>query len=177
MKKIVLTFGLLYGVYSIGMFLIGQAIIKNIGYDGAEIFGYTSIIIASAFVFVGIRSYRENYNGGVITFGKAFQVGILIAAAAACMYAISWEFIYHFFMPTFIEDYAAYMIDHAKAAGASDEMIKETIAQGEYYKEVYKNPVQRFGLTFLESFPIGLAFTLISAGILRKKEKTQAPVV
>jgi hypothetical protein len=36
--------------------------------------------------------------------------------------------------------------------------------------ESYKNPVIRFGFTLMEIVPVGLVLTLISAGLLRKKE-------
>jgi hypothetical protein len=36
---------------------------------------------------------------------------------------------------------------------------------------MYENPLFRFGFTvFVEIFPVGLLITLVSAGILRKKE-------
>jgi hypothetical protein len=37
---------------------------------------------------------------------------------------------------------------------------------------MYDNPAINIALTFMEVFPIGLGVTLISAGILRKKQPT-----
>jgi hypothetical protein len=35
---------------------------------------------------------------------------------------------------------------------------------------MYDNPIINVGITFMEVFPVGLVITLVSAGILRKKE-------
>ena len=40
--------------------------IDKIGFDKGLIVGYTSIVLAFILVFFGIRSYRENVNGGVV---------------------------------------------------------------------------------------------------------------
>jgi hypothetical protein len=39
----------------------------------------------------------------------------------------------------------------------------------EQFKQMYDNPAVNVALTFMEVFPIGLAVTLLSAGILRKQ--------
>ena len=42
------------------------------------------------------------------------------------------------------------------------------------FKQQYENPLYNSAMTFLEPFPVGLAITLISAAILRKKAQGQA---
>jgi hypothetical protein len=39
---------------------------------------------------------------------------------------------------------------------------------------MYKNPVYNVTMTFLEPFPIGLAVTLLSAAVLRRKSASAA---
>jgi len=38
------------------------------------------------------------------------------------------------------------------------------------FKEWYDNPLANAAITFLEPFPIGLAVTLISAAVLRRRD-------
>jgi hypothetical protein len=45
----------------------------------------------------------------------------------------------------------------------------------EQYKEMYKNPLMRMGITFLEIFPVGLIISMISAGLLRKSSFLSSP--
>jgi hypothetical protein len=72
-------------------------------------------------------------------------------------------------MPGFAEKYAAHMVDRAKASGSSQQKLDETERQAKRFKQMYNNPVINVAMTFMEVFPIGLAVTLLSAGVLRKK--------
>ena len=73
-------------------------------------------------------------------------------------------------MPKFMEEYSPKYIEEMKAEGASAAKISETMAEMETWKEIYKNPVYRVGMVFLEIFPVGLLVTLISAVVLRRKD-------
>jgi hypothetical protein len=63
--------------------------------------GYASMLIAFSLVFVGIRNYRDKFNEGVISFGKAFKIGIMIVLIASTMYVVAWLIDYFFFIPDF----------------------------------------------------------------------------
>ena len=172
MKKIVWTFGLIAGGIFVAMMVTTMPFLDRIGFQYGEIIGYTSLLVAFAFVFVGIRSYRENVGNGYITFGQAFKVGILITVIASLCYVISWQIVYFGFVPDFGEKYSQYLIEKSRAAGASPEQIANEVAQQQRFWAIYKNPVYNFLLTFfVEPFPIGLVITLISSAILRKRPK------
>ena len=172
MKKIVLKFGLIAGGIFVAMMVITTPFAEQIGFANGEIIGYTTLLVAFAFVFVGIRSYRENVGNGYITFGRAFKVGILITVIASLCYVISWQIVYYGFIPDFGEKYSQYMIEKSRAAGASPEQIAKEVADMERFWAIYKNPVYNFLITFfVEPFPMGLVITLISAAVLRKRPK------
>jgi len=170
MKKTVLTFGLNSGAISAVMMLVTVPFVDRIGWDKGEILGYTSIILAALLIFFGIRSYRENVAGGRLTFGRGFAVGILIALISSACYVTTWEVVYFKFLPDFADKYAAHMVERAKASGASQQKLDETQQKATQFKQMYNNPAINIALTFMEVFPIGLGVTLISAGILRKKQ-------
>jgi Protein of unknown function (DUF4199) len=169
MKKTVLTFGLISGAVSAAMMFATLPFIEAIGFDRGAIVGYTAIVVSFLLVYFGIRSYRENVAGGRITFGRGFAVGILITLISCASYVVAWEIIYFNFMPDFVDKYAAHVIGKAKAAGASQSEIDAQTRQMESFKIMYANPLVNAAFTFTEPFPIGLAITLISAGVLRKK--------
>lgn len=169
MKKTVLTFGLIGGAIMAVMMFATLPFMNKIGFDKGMILGYTTMIIAFMLVFFGIRSYRENVGGGRITFGRGFAVGILITVVACICYVIAWEILYFGFMPDFIDQYASYMIEKAKAAGETQQAIDAQIQQMKDFKVLYVNPLINVAMTFIEPFPVGLIFTLASAAILRKK--------
>ncbi len=171
MKKTVLTFGLIGGAIIAAMMFATLPFMHKIGFDKGLIVGYTTMILAFMLVFFGIRSYRENMGDGHITFGRAFAVGILITLVTCVCYVVAWEIIYFKFMPDFVDKYAGYVIEKARASGASQQAIDAQVQQMKSFKAMYDNPFINAAMTFTEPFPIGLIITLISAAILRKKTR------
>jgi len=169
MKKTVLVFGVISGVIIAAEMLAGLPFLEKIGQETALVLGYTTMVLAGLLVYFGIRSYRDNVDGGKLTFGRGFVVGILISLIACCFYVGTWEIVNYRFMPDFADKYAAGMVKRAKDSGASQQKIDETIRNAEEFKRNYRNPVYNVGMTFLEVFPVFLLITLISAGILRRK--------
>ncbi|HEX9985760.1 MAG TPA: DUF4199 domain-containing protein [Thermoanaerobaculia bacterium] len=171
MKKIVLTFGIISGCILALMMAIMMPLVMSgtVDLDQSEVVGYTSMVLAFVMVFVGIRSYRENIGGGVITFGRAFKVGILISLIACAFYVVSWQIIYYGFIPDFETKYAARVVEKLKAEGAAPAQVAAKEQEMAEFSRWYKNPLVNVGFTFLEVFPVGLVGTLVSAGILRRK--------
>src|SRR6185436_1178140 len=106
MKKIVLVFGLISGALMALFMFATLPFVDKIGMDRMLFFGYTGMVLAFMLIFFGIRSYRENVNGGTVTFGRAFLVGILITLISSACYVIAWQILYHNFMPDFFEKYS-----------------------------------------------------------------------
>ena len=67
------------------------------------------------------------------------------------------------------EKYSAYVIENARAKGASDAVILQKQQEIKNFKEMYANPFYNVAMTFVEPFPVGLVITLISAAILKRK--------
>jgi hypothetical protein len=174
MKKIVLTFGLISGAISSVLMMGTVRFIDQIGFDRGVVVGYTAIVLSFLLVFFGIRSYRENVGDGYISFGRAFQVGILIALISSVIYIVTWEIVFQNWLYDFPEKYTSYVIEQARASGASAEEIARQREEWNSTWALYRgNILVRAAYTFLEPFPVGLLITLISAGILRKRRKEQ----
>ncbi len=175
MKKTVLTFGLISGAASAALMLATAPFADKIGFEKGQILGYATIVLAALMIFFGMRSYRENAGNGRLTFGRGFAVGILITLISSACYVGAWEIVYYKMMPDFAEKYAAQMVAHAKATGASQQKIEETAEKAKQFQLMYHNPAINVAMTFMEVFPIGLVVTLASAGILRKKPQASPP--
>jgi hypothetical protein len=171
MKKTVLTFGLISGAVAALLMFSTVPFIYRIGFDKGVIVGYTGIVVSLLLVPFGIRSYRENVGGGNITFGRAFAVGILITLISCICYVIAWEIVYFNFLPDFAEKYTTYMVEKARASGASQQTIEATVQEMKNMKTMLDNPLINAALTFIEPFPVGLIITVVSAAILRKKPR------
>ena len=170
MKKIVLTFGLISGGITALMMFVTLPLMDRISFDKLEVIGYTTIVLSFLMVFFGIRSYRDSVGGGTITFGKAMKVGLLITLISCACYVIAWEIIYFGIAPDFVDKYGHYMIEKARAEGASAQELATQREKIESLKAMLANPLINIAITLLEPLPIGLLVTLISAAILRRKE-------
>ncbi|HLA89464.1 MAG TPA: DUF4199 domain-containing protein [Gemmatimonadaceae bacterium] len=171
MRKIVLTFGLIAGAILSAMMLITLPFQDQIGFDKGAIIGYTTMVLAFLMVFFGVRSYRENVAGGSVTFGRAFKVGLMITAVATVCYVATWQLVYYKLAPDFVDKYAAYTVEKAKKSGATDAEIAARVKQMAEFKEMYRNPLVNIALTSLEPLPVGIVFTLVTAGVLSRKRR------
>lgn len=168
MSKIVWTFGLIAGAILAGMMFLTLPFEDEFTAK-ALIIGYATMVAAFLTVYFGIRSYRDNVLTGTIGFGQAFKAGILITLIASVCYVSAWEVIYRNLIPNFAEKYATVMIEKARASGASAAVLDTTKQQMAKFAQDYKNPLTRMGYTFVEVFPVGLLFVLVSAGVLSRK--------
>ena len=77
----------------------------------------------------------------------------------------------------FIAFYKAFMVNSAKAKGASGTELNQAIADAESFATMYKNPLYRMPMTFIEMFPVGVLISLITAAILRNSRVLPARAV
>jgi len=172
MKKIILVYGSISGLIVGSMFFITSPLYDNgtINFDNGMWVGYTTMVIALSLILFGVKSYRDNYSQGVISFGAAFKIGILITLVASVLYALSWEVAYNTVSKGFTEKMEEHYIQKLKDEAKSQAELGAEIKKMESYWIMYKNPFIRFGMTLLEIFPVGFIISIISAGLLRKKE-------
>ena len=168
MKNPVLTFGLISGAVSSLMMLGTIPLMHRIGFDHGMVVGFTVIVLSFLLVFFGIRLYRAQ-DGGTITFGRAFTVGILITLISCVFYVATWQLIYFKLQPDFMDKWAAHTVEKVRADGGTPEAVEATRRQMQSFKEAYDNPLTNAAYTFMEAFPVGLLVTAISAAALRRK--------
>ncbi len=173
MRKVVLTFGLIGGGVLAAMMLTTIPFQDQIGFDRGAIIGYTTMVLAFLMVYFGVRSYRDNVAGGTLTFGQAFKVGILITAVITVCYVVTWEVMFYTLMPDFGEKYAAFALEKARLAGASEAQIATQAKELSDFMTMYKNPLVNIAFSFLEPLPVGVVFTLVTAGVLGRKRRTE----
>ena len=169
MKKNVLIFGLLSGLIITAMMVYSSISISNNDFKGNMILGYATMLVAFSFIFVGIKNFRDKFNGGAVTFGKAFRIGLYISLIASTMYVAVWLVEYYLFIPDFIEKYTACAMRDARASGATPAELTKQAADLADYAKMYKNPFFVVLLTYMEVLPIGLVIALISALILKRR--------
>lgn len=175
MKKNVLIFGSIAGLLLTAMMIFSTVMCyTNPEFEGNDTVGYVSMILIFSLIFVGIKNYRDKYSNGVITFGKAFKTGFLIALVASTMYTVVWLVDYYVFIPDFMDKYTANVLRQAQEKGATAAELTSKAAEMAKFKEMYKNPLLVVVITYLEVLPLGTLIALISAWILRRKQPRPA---
>ncbi|ARS38567.1 DUF4199 domain-containing protein [Sphingobacteriaceae bacterium GW460-11-11-14-LB5] len=173
MKKNVIVFGLIAGlIVSVLMVLSMARCYSDPSLEHSMLIGYASMVLAFSFIFVGIKNYRDKYNDGLITFGKAFKIGLYISLIASTIYVLVWLVDYYVFMPDFMDRYVAQAMREAKASGASAAKLAEKAKELAVNQKLYKNPVMVILFTYLEILPVGILVSLIAAFILKRKPNT-----
>jgi len=164
MNKIILKYGILGGIAaSMVMSSITLYLKLNPGETVGVFIGMFTMILAYTFIVLGVIKLR-NENNGIIPFGKAFLCGLGIIFITSTIYVLVWLIIYYNFFPNFME----YYCDLALKQTPPEELVAKK-AEMAQYKEMYKSPIGVILLTYMEIFPIGAIFALISAAILKKK--------
>jgi hypothetical protein len=134
---------------------------------GGMLVGYLIMIVALTAVFLGVKAYRDKVLGGAIRFLPAFGVGTGISAVACLLYVIGWEISMAASSFDFIAYYQASIVDMAKDKGETGQALEQSIAAAEKFATMYRNPLYRMPMTFVEMFPVGVLVSLISAAVLR----------
>ncbi len=173
MQKTVLKFGFIAGGILSVLMAITIPFQDRIELDQSLLVGYATMVLGFLMVYFGVRSYRESVGNGRVTFGRAFVVGLLITLIASCCYVGTWEVIYFKFMPDFADKYAVSAINKAKKAGAPEAQIAALTKEMDEFRVAYKNPFVNIAYTFLEPLPVGIVFTLVTAGVLSWKRKPE----
>lgn len=172
MKKNVLIFGLILGTILVGhMIYMVNLLYTKPDLQTNDIVGYAAMIVVFSLTFFGIRNYRNKELGGVISLGKAFKTGALIALLGSTMYVGVWLFYYYLFVPDFIDVYASHVINTCTRNGDSATVVAEKTEQMKQFKEMYKSPFFVVLITYFEVLPIGLAVAFISSLVLKRKAK------
>lgn len=168
MKKLILTYGVIAGLVVAVMMVF---IVSGSGHDivFSEYIGYATMIIAFATIFFAIRSYRDKFLEGSIDFWSAIKIGLGITMVASVIYVASWMVISNTIAEDFMSEYYQQSMEKLKASDLSEAEIDAKIARMDQFQELYKNPVVKIGITFLEIFPVGFVVSLISALILKRK--------
>ena len=154
MKSTVLKFGS-YGllVGFIVFFLHLFFGIDNLENSTNEILGYISIFLSLSFIYFGIKHFRDHVNNGLISLGKAIQIGLFISILVGLGIAIA-DYIYTKFIdPSFFANYEQQLIDQGK----EDKIVKMTSTTAALFM-------------FVLVTIIGFMISLISGVILQRKK-------
>jgi hypothetical protein len=167
MTKIVLIYGLISSLIIAG---ISSILLWSSIEHSSEWLGYLIMVIGLSLTYIAIKQHRDNNLGGIITFSKAFQVGILVTLIACLFYVLSWEIFYQNAGENYILDYQNSYIENMRSSGESEQKINDFKNEMQSFATQYENFFFRIFITLLEILPVGFIITLISALLLKNKK-------
>ena len=167
MKKTILRFGL-FGVLTIcALSMLIWALIDVVDNTMGEVIGYSSMVVSLLFVYFGIKHFRDKENNGIVTFGKALLIGVLISLMVSLAFGILDVIYVKFINPEFMTEYYEGMLEQAESLPAEEFEIRKGELESE--KEMFLNPFIHFFIMSMMVFVIGFIITLLSALILQRK--------
>ncbi|NIR51280.1 DUF4199 domain-containing protein [candidate division KSB1 bacterium] len=173
MKRNVLIFGLILGtILAVHMVFMVNLLYNNPDLESNDILGYAAMVVVFSLTFFGIRNYRNKQLNRVISLGKAFKTGALIALLGSTMYVVVWLFYYYLFVPDFLDKYILHVLNEATRNGATASELAAKTEEMDQFREMYKSPLFVILISYAEVLPIGLVVAFISSLILRRKPET-----
>ncbi|MDZ7649839.1 MAG: DUF4199 domain-containing protein [Cytophagales bacterium] len=132
MKKVILVYGSIAGVIVGAMFFVTAPFYDNgtLNFDNGMWVGYSSMVISLSLIFFGVKTYRDSYASGVVSFGKAFKIGILITVVASVIYALSWEVAYHTVSKGFVQKMEEHYLQKLKEETKGEAVVLEIEKHG-----------------------------------------------
>lgn len=167
MKTTVLRYGKYAFACAALLFTIILYVGQGLDFTVQEILGYFTIFTSLAFVFFGIKHFRDIRNGGVITLKKAIAIGVLISVFAAVGLTLADTIYVTLINPDFAEQYYEYSLDKMASELPPEEFETRKQELGQKVEQ-YKNPAFNAVVMFLTVFVIGFLVSLVSAIILRR---------
>jgi hypothetical protein len=172
MKETVLKYGTISGLIMAVLLFTSIPLASTLGFNTVGMMLFIGKIAAFIPIYFGIRAFRQTIGGGILTFWKGFNIGILIVVLACVFYALSWIILYYWVSPDFPDKYFQDFIVQLKLHGALAKDIVDAQTQFEESKKVLTNPLINAAYAFTDPLEFGIILTLIFTAILRKKPPT-----
>lgn len=168
MKSTILKYGPYAFITALVLFGLPFLLGKNVSFKYGEVIGYTSMVISLLFIYFAIKHYRDSVNEGIVSFGKALVIGLLVSLFAALGVAIA-DYIYTTVInPNFSSDYLEYSLSKMETQLSAEEFKTKSAELTQQMKDYGGSGFLAF-IMFVTVMIIGFIISLISGLILQRK--------
>ncbi|MBO9661372.1 DUF4199 domain-containing protein [Dokdonella sp.] len=170
MKSPIPTYGLLAGIV-VNVLMFGPIALFGQREDWlryGEIFGYSAMILTMTATFFAIRRDREQ-QGGVSSFSRGLGVGVGVSAIASLLFGLATYAFYWIVGDAFVQKMWDHYQTQIRASGADAASVARQLAEMEQMRPLFYSYAFQAVVMFATLFLIGLAISLISAAILRRR--------
>jgi hypothetical protein len=156
-----LTNGLILGLIGI----VYSLVIYFLDLTFNKVQGYVLILIQVVVLFILLKSYRDNFKHGIITYGEALGAGVIIFLYYAVIMAVFSYILFTVIDPDMTKKMLAYSEEVMLKRGLPQASIDAGMAvQAKIMKPIILAPVSIIGSMFR-----GLIMSLIVAVFVRKE--------
>jgi len=168
MKTTTLRFGSYSSATILVLFTISSLLMGTLSYTLQEVFGYASIVLASSFVYFGIKHYRDEVNDNKLSFIEGLKLGVLIIILPSIAFGLFNVVYTEVINPEFMDNYYSSYAERLRSS-LSAEQFKLQLAKLESEKELFQSPFAQFFFMGITVFFIGIIGTVISTLALKRK--------
>ena len=162
--KSAMTFGLIIGliliIYNLLLYMTDNVVSKN------TILGILQRVILAGGLYYGIKTYRDQYSEGHITYGRSLGLGVLISVFAGAILGIYTYLLYTVIDPELLEKTIKLAQEEMLKTGMPEKQVETaTEMQRTFISPITMMISSVFSLAFF-----GIIISLI-VSIFTKKEK------
>ena len=140
-EKIVLIFSSVIGaILSANAIIMMNLMKSNPNFKGNDVVGYAGLVLLFLLIYFGVKNYRNKHFDRVISFGKAFKTGLLIALVGPTIYVFVGLLYMKLFMPDFVDVHASHILSNC----TNEAELQAKTAEMANFKEMYKNRLLPF---------------------------------
>ncbi|MCX7987128.1 MAG: DUF4199 domain-containing protein [Bacteroidales bacterium] len=148
--------GLILVAYTLLLYITGQLMNKGLG--------YISLVILAACLYIFTKQYRDKINGGTLTYGQGFSVGVLTGIFAGILSAFFSLILYMYIDPSLVDKQLSIAEQDMLSRGMSEEQVEMAINM----TKKWMTPGMMFLSGILSMAFLSALISLITAAILKK---------
>lgn len=162
-NKIAMTFGAIYGLSSIVIFMLFYFIGTDIQSKTPQYLGY---LLLAIFIFMGIKSYRDQDLGGYISYSKSLGTGTLISLYGGIISGAFSVLFFMFIAPEMTEQIIAAAQENMAKQGLTEEQMQ----MGIEWTRKFMQPLWLFLFSIIGSVIVGFILSLLISVFLKKED-------
>ena len=162
-SKVAMSYGMMYGLASSIVYLIFYFAGAGIEAKGPQWIGYLLLVI---FIFLGIKSYRDQDMDGHISYGRSLGTGVLIGLFGGIVTGFFTVLMFTVIDPELPNK----IIEAAQQRMLEKGMPEDQVQMGLSWTRKFMSPVILFCFSIVGSAFMALIFSLIIS-VFTKKEQ------
>jgi len=164
-KTTLFNHSLLWGVILGIVLIVYTLILYFLNLSTNRALGYVAWLIIIIVVFYAMKVYRDNVNQGVLSFGNAFVIGLLVCIISGLISAIFGYIQFSVLSPELIDKMLQITEERFLSRGMSDSMVESSLEMS----RKLMTPAMIAVMSFVWSLIFGAILSLILAAIVKKE--------